>query len=163
MKTINPEIIKLPATFLIGHRQTMSLANDETFSLWRSFGPRIREIQNRSSTDRFSMKIFPFSPGLASLTPETLFEKWAAVPVTDFNQVPDGLDVFTIPEGQYAVFHHKGTDERFIQTLTRIFTEWLPASGFHLDDRPHFEILGEKYKLNDPESEETIWIPIQPK
>lgn len=38
---------------------------------------------------------------------------------------------------------------------------WLPASDYNLDNRPHFEVLGEKYKNNDPTSEEEIWIPIK--
>jgi AraC family transcriptional regulator len=29
--------------------------------------------------------------------------------------------------------------------------------------RPHMELLGEKYRNNDPHSEEEIWIPIEPK
>jgi AraC family transcriptional regulator len=45
--------------------------------------------------------------------------------------------------------------------FTYIFTRWLPASGYQLDNRPHFEILGDKYKNNDPESEEEIWIPVR--
>lgn len=44
-----------------------------------------------------------------------------------------------------------------------IFGTWLPASGYYLDNRPHFEILGHKYKNNDPDSEEEIWIPVKPK
>jgi hypothetical protein len=28
---------------------------------------------------------------------------------------------------------------------------------------PHFEVLGDKYKNNDPSSEEEVWIPIKPK
>jgi AraC family transcriptional regulator len=39
----------------------------------------------------------------------------------------------------------------------------LPNSAYELDDREHFELLGEKYKNNDPNSEEEIWIPIRPK
>jgi AraC family transcriptional regulator len=31
---------------------------------------------------------------------------------------------------------------------------------FEVDDRPHFEILGIRYRNNDPNSEEEIWIPI---
>jgi AraC family transcriptional regulator len=64
--------------------------------------------------------------------------------------------------GLYAVFNYKGlnTDNRI---FIHIFTEWLPSSGYVLDERPHFEILGEKYKNNDPESEEEIWIPVKPK
>jgi AraC family transcriptional regulator len=34
---------------------------------------------------------------------------------------------------------------------------------YFLDDRPHFEILGDKYKNGDPDSEEEIWIPIKQK
>ncbi|MGK2861531.1 MAG: GyrI-like domain-containing protein [Chitinophagaceae bacterium] len=44
-----------------------------------------------------------------------------------------------------------------------IFNTWLPPSGYDLDNRPHFEILGEKYKNDDPLSEEEIWIPIKQK
>jgi AraC family transcriptional regulator len=39
----------------------------------------------------------------------------------------------------------------------------LPNLGYTLDDRAHFEVLGEKYKNNDPLSEEEIWIPIKKK
>ncbi len=70
------------------------------------------------------------------------------------------METFCIPEGQYAVFHYKGSsaDSSIFQY---IFGEWLPKSGYELDDRPHFEILGAQYKNNDPESEEEIWIPVK--
>ncbi|MFM9945765.1 MAG: GyrI-like domain-containing protein, partial [Bacteroidia bacterium] len=44
-----------------------------------------------------------------------------------------------------------------------IYGTWIPNSEYNLDNRPHFEILGEKYKNNHPDSEEEIWIPIKPK
>jgi AraC family transcriptional regulator len=34
-------------------------------------------------------------------------------------------------------------------------------SKYLLDNRPHFETLGEKYKNEDPSSEEEVWIPIK--
>lgn len=40
---------------------------------------------------------------------------------------------------------------------TYIFATWLPSSAYVLDNRPHFEVLGAKYKSNDPGSEEEIW------
>ena len=60
------------------------------------------------------------------------------------------------------IFDYKGssTDTSIFQY---IFRTWLPSSSYQLDDRPHFEVLGAKYKNNDPESEEEIWIPIKPK
>ncbi|MDP5096829.1 MAG: GyrI-like domain-containing protein [Flavobacterium sp.] len=39
----------------------------------------------------------------------------------------------------------------------------MPNSEYQLDNRPHFEILGAKYKNNAPDSEEEIWIPIKRK
>jgi AraC family transcriptional regulator len=40
--------------------------------------------------------------------------------------------------------------------------DWLPDSGFELDNRPHFAVMGEKYKRDDDASEEEIWIPVRP-
>lgn len=94
--------------------------------------------------------------------PHQEFDKWAAVEVSNMGDVPDGMQSFVLDEGLYAVFDYKGlnTDNRI---FIYIFTEWLPKSNYFLDHRPHFEILGEKYKNNDPESEEEIWIPVRPK
>jgi AraC family transcriptional regulator len=30
-----------------------------------------------------------------------------------------------------------------------------------LDNKPHFEIMGDQYKNEDPDSEEELWIPIK--
>ncbi len=91
-----------------------------------------------------------------------MFEKWAGLEVNAFESVPEGLDKTIIPEGLYAVFYYRGlhTDSSVFQF---IFQTWLPQSDFELDQRPHFEILGEKYKNHDPASEEEIWIPIKNK
>lgn len=80
--------------------------------------------------------------------------------VRDYNEIPDGMEPFELPGGLYAVFDYKGSssDPRIFQY---IFSEWLPNSEYQLDNRPHFEVLGEKYKNNDPESKEEIWIPVR--
>jgi AraC family transcriptional regulator len=43
------------------------------------------------------------------------------------------------------------------------FNNGLPDSQYLLDKRPHFEILGKKYKHNHPNSQEEVWIPIKEK
>jgi AraC family transcriptional regulator len=97
-----------------------------------------------------------------SFNPNNKFEKWAAIEVSDFGSVPEEIDSFTLTSGLYAVFKYKGlsTDDRIFQY---IFMTWLPNSTYQLDSRPHFEILGERYKNNDPNSEEEIWIPVREK
>jgi AraC family transcriptional regulator len=94
--------------------------------------------------------------------PANEFERWAAVEVSDFDNVPSGMETFVLPGGLYAVFDYKGlnTDKAIFQY---IFGTWLPNSEYILDHRPHFEVLGDKYKNNDPASEEEIWIPIRPR
>lgn len=92
-----------------------------------------------------------------------MFKKWAAAEVSEFNGIPQGMDKIIVPEGLYAVFHHKGLniDGRIFQY---IFKHWLPQSQYLLDNnRMHYEILGDKYKNNDPTSEEDIYIPISNK
>jgi AraC family transcriptional regulator len=44
-----------------------------------------------------------------------------------------------------------------------IFNSWLPGSGYRLDNRPHFAVMGEKYKNDDPNSEEELCVPVKEK
>jgi AraC family transcriptional regulator len=97
-----------------------------------------------------------------NFTPETLFTKWAAVEVKDYSTIPDGFEKLELTGEKYAVFLYKGTSEMFSETAQYIYGEWLPNSGFQLDNRPHFEIMGDNYLGHEnPESEEEIWIPIK--
>jgi len=144
---------------IVGKRLVMSFADYRVSELWRSFMPRLGEITNRTSDDMISMAIY--EPGhFARFDPMRGFEKWAAVEVSDFLEIPDGMESFELPAGLYAVFDYKGsnTDNAIYQY---IFGTWLPGSEYLLDVRPHFEILGGKYKNNDPNSEEQIWVPVK--
>lgn len=158
---MTPRIEKLNEKRLVGKRLTMSLADDKTGQLWKSFIPGRKDVVNRLSNDMISMQVYK-STHFADFNLTNEFEKWATVEVADFDNVPDDMERFTLTGGLYAVFGYKGlsTDNSIFQY---IFGTWLPGSDYDLDDRPHFEVLGDKYKNNDPMSEEEIWIPIQPK
>jgi len=157
---MEPRIETLPEKKLIGKRMTMSLSNNKTGELWRSFMPRRREIQNSLTSELFSMQVYNRPLDLGNMNQE--FEKWAAVEVADFDAIPDGMETFVLTSGLYAVFHYKGSSTD-TEIFRYIFGTWLPGSNYVLDNRPHFEILGDKYKNADPNSEEDIWIPIKPK
>jgi len=158
---MQPQIEILKEKKLVGKSLKMSLVDNKTGALWRSFMPRRKEITNAVSTDMYSMQVYDASY-FDEFSPNKEFEKWALMEVTDFEEIPDEMTAFALIEGLYAVFHYKGlnTDTRIFEY---IFTTWLPASKYMLDNRPHFELLGEKYKNADPNSEEDIWIPIKPK
>ena len=157
---MQPIIKALTAKKLIGKRITMSLADNKVVSLWQSFMPRRKEIQNIVCTDLFSLQVYGKSFDFTQ--PSQVFDKWAAIEVTTFDVIPDGMETFELVGGLYAVFLYKGLSTN-ASIFRYIFGEWLVTSQYLLDNRPHFEILGEKYKNNDPNSEEEIWIPIKPK
>ena len=155
---MKPRIEKLERKRLIGASLKMSLSINKTGQVWGQFGPRIKEIQNRVSDDKISMQIYPPSY-YEKFNPTTQFEKWAAVEVRDFDNIPKGLESFILKEGLYAVFDYKGSSSD-PSIFEYIFSKWIPGSNYEVDDRPHFEVLGSKYKNDDPDSEEEIWIPI---
>jgi AraC family transcriptional regulator len=158
---MKPRILTLKEKKLIGIHTNMSMINNLTGMLWGKFGPRIKEIQHRISGDKFSMQVFDTSY-FSEFNPQKEFTKWAAVEVSNFENIPLEMESFVLSEGLYAVFDYKGSsaDNSIFQY---IYSSWIPNSEYQLDNRPHFEILGEKYKNNDPTSEEEIWIPIKKK
>jgi AraC family transcriptional regulator len=158
-----PRIETLAEKKLIGKQIRMRLSDNRTGELWRDFMPRRKEIKNSVNADLFSIEIYDRSLDFKDFNPDTEFVKWAAVEVTDFDTIPEHMETFILTGGLYAVFIYKGDGNDAQSTFEYIFGTWLPNSDYILDDRPHFEIMGEKYKLNDPNSEEEIWIPIRVK
>ncbi|RFS15100.1 GyrI-like domain-containing protein [Emticicia sp. C21] len=156
---LQPRIETLQEKKLIGRHLTMSFNDNKTGELWRSFMPHRSAITNAVSTDLYSMQLYT-SDFFKQFNPHTTFEKWAAVEVEGFDSIQEGMEPFTLTGGLYAVFLHRGssTDN---STFQYIFSTWLPNSEYLLDDRPHFELLGAKYKNSDTDSEEEIWIPIR--
>jgi AraC family transcriptional regulator len=147
---------------LIGKHISMSFIQNKTFQLWNSFMPKRKEIKNQIGTDLYSLEVFP-AGHFDNFDPNNLFQKWAAIEVEAFNELPAEMETLLIPTGLYAVFIHKGPASEGHKTYHSIFVEWLPKSAYTVDDRPHFAIMGEKYLNEDPNSEEEIWIPIKSK
>jgi AraC family transcriptional regulator len=156
---MQPRIIQRKDTKCIGQSLFMSLVNNRTGELWRSFMPMRGQIQNRVGTDFISLQVYP--PEYHSVfTPEREFMKYALVEVLDYNSVPEGMETFTIAGGLYALFDYKG-ESGDPSIFHYIYGDWIPKSKFVLDNRPHFEVLGANYENNNPNSEEKIWIPIK--
>lgn len=155
IETLSPKL-------LIGQKMKMSYTENKTFELWSSFMTRRKEVQNSIGNDLYSIQVYPhnfFNPFII----ETVFEKWACVEVESLDNTPDGMEALTIPGGLYAVFIFKGIAADAPAFFRNIFTGWLPNSEYLLDDRPHFEVLSDKYKRDDPASEEEVWLPVKQK
>jgi AraC family transcriptional regulator len=157
MKT---KITTLSEKKLVGCKQNMNYAAYNPVPLWQHFMPRKKEIINTASADLYSLQQFP-TGFWENFNPNTEFEKWAAVEVSNFEAIPAEMETLVIPGGWYAVFDYKGDASGAPAFFKEIFGTWIPNSAYVVDNRPHFEILGDKYKKDDPNSEEEIWIPIR--
>ncbi|MEL4307659.1 GyrI-like domain-containing protein [Joostella sp. CR20] len=146
--------------FLVGKSVSMSILENKTQMLWKQFMPKRRKIKNVISDDFFSVEVYP-NDYFDAFIPTKTFKKWAAVKVENFKNQPEEFEQLYIPEGKYAVFTYKGKSSEAYKCYQYIYGEWLSVSGNSLDNRPHFAVMGEKYKNDDPTSEEEIWIPIK--
>ncbi len=156
-----PRIVTISDIKLVGKRIRTSLAENKTAGLWKSFHPQAATIPNVTESGLYSVQVYDKDLSFEDFTPQTTFEKWAAVEVDDFGELTNGMENFTLAGGKYAVFIHKGLPSDFPKTSRYIHTEWLPNSFYELDQRPHFEIMQSDYDPTDPEAEEEIWIPIR--
>lgn len=158
---MNPRFETIIEKKLIGNKTIMSFANYKIGELWKTFMPKRHSIKNNLNSDFISLTIYP--PNFfTEFEPTRTFEKWAAIEVSDFENTSTDFEKLILPSGLYAIFNYKGSSNDN-SIFKYIMQSWLPDSNYQLDNRPHFEVLGSKYKNNDPLSEEEIWIPIKEK
>jgi AraC family transcriptional regulator len=155
-----PKLELLPQKILVGKQLRMSLVANRTRELWQNFMPRRKEIVNAVNDYLYSLEEYN-THFFDHFDPAAEFVKWAAVEVSDADQLPADMQALVMPSGLYAVFTHKGPASKGFETYDYIFRTWLPSSGYQIDNRPHFALMGEKYKNDDPASEEEIWIPVR--
>src|SRR5688572_8171833 len=105
---MNPVITTIKAKKIVGMHMPTTLVQNNAPMLWKNFMPRRNEIKNKLNTDLISMQVYKQAPDMSAYDPETKFERWAAVEVSEFSSVPDKMDTYVMKGGLYAVFLHKG-------------------------------------------------------
>lgn len=124
--------------------------------LWQSYMPRRHEIKNAKSSVDLGV-CFPMSE---KSHPEEC-GYIAGAEVTSLDEIPEGMTGFTIPSSEYVVFTHKGVLDTIEHTMNYIYGSWLPKSGRKLKMAPDIEMYDQRFKLNHPDSELDIYIPIE--
>ena len=158
---IQPTIQTLPQKKLIGKSARMSLVQNTTPILWKSFMQNRKSVKNAVGTDLYSIQGYDDTSYFRNFNPQTEFTKYAMTEVSNFDSIPEDMETLIIDSGLYAVFIYKGLPQDFAKMANYIFGQWLPNSEYTLDNRPHFEVLGSSYIPNSKDSEEEVWIPIK--
>lgn len=125
--------------------------------------PRRAAINGALSPDLYSIEEYDDLSFFEAFNPSKEFKKWAAVEVDPMAENGVEFEKITIPSGDYVVFTYVGLPSEAFKAYSYIFQSWVPSSGFDVDLRPHFAVMGAKYRMNDSASEEEIWIPIKKK
>ncbi|MDO1500589.1 GyrI-like domain-containing protein [Winogradskyella maritima] len=142
---------------LVGMKTRTAMRPEAIGKLWGSFMPQLKTIKARNSDELIALQDYSTSN---PENPTTEFDMWALAEVDSFENQPEGLSNYRIPEGDYAIFLLKGTGVE--KLMNYVMGEWLPASNFQLDtSRPHFQVMGKAYKNNHPDSEEDFYIPVK--
>ncbi len=151
----------IEARKLIGFRMETSLSENKTPEIWRNFRQLAKQIVS-PLPGSYSVQVYPAGTQAQNFDPQLRFDKWAAVEVKNWDNVPEGLETLLLPAGTYAKFDYKGPVTAFPPFAAYMYTQWLPKSGFRLAERPHFDFMPPEYKgPMHPEAEEEIWIPLE--
>lgn len=68
-----------------------------------------------------------------------------------------GFESFTVPAADWAIFSGSGTYQSIQKLEQRIFTEWLPTSGYDYGEAPDIEV----YLNPDPRNAQyEVWVPV---
>ena len=153
---MNPKIVECSELIVVGMSATMEQNEPRKIpKLWQQFMPRKKEIQNTISNELIAIQVYAND----FLSNPSAFEIWACTEVENLTEIPNEMQAFRISSGTYAVFQLKGMD--IYGLYQQIMTEWLPSSGYNIDNRPHFQVMGEAYKNGSPDSEEDVYVPIK--
>ena len=86
------------------------------------------------------------------------FDYWIAAATS--KPCPNSLETLHIPACTWAIFETTGPLPGAIQELfTRIFTEWLPTSGFEHAPAPEIEVYSDG-DTTSPTYKSAVWIPV---
>jgi AraC family transcriptional regulator len=126
--------------------------------LWQEYMPRRHEIKN--TTSEYNLGVTFDIPANENARSDEM-NYLAGTQVSNFDHIPSSMDKIVIPAGNCAVFTHKGELEKFGDTMMFIFGSWLPQSGKKMRNAPIIEMYDERFKLNQPDSEIDVYIPIE--
>lgn len=95
--------------------------------------------------------------GVLGVTVTSESEPWRYYIAVSSSQTAPGLETYTVPPATWAIFAGSGTHQSIQELEYRIFTQWLPSSGYEYSNAPDVEV----YLNPDPENAQyEVWVPV---
>lgn len=126
--------------------------------LWDNFAPRMGEIKARIEGTTYGV-CFPAAHD------DENFDYMAAVPVANFDTIPEGMVARTVPAHKFAVFTHKTGNDSLHNDLQKsvqyIWGTWLPNSGYEHAKVPDFELYDGRMDPLTGKGEFDLYLPVK--
>jgi AraC family transcriptional regulator len=95
-------------------------------------------------------------------TPAHELRSDACVTIPESAHVPEGLEEKRIPAGRYARYTQVGPYSQLPDAWARLMGQWLPRSGYRVDDRSSFEIYRNTPENTPQEGLQTdLYLPVR--
>ncbi len=156
---MEPRIVDLDALTLIGLPFYGDSSDGKFGQTWERF-VESEPLVTKRLNDKIYFGVEFFGPEV-SRTNQWMY--FAAIAVSDLEEIPDILFGKMLPAAKYAVFTVKGGVAKINEVFQYAYKEWLPASGYEAAYPFDFERYDERYKGSVPDSEIDLYIPIKPK
>ena len=150
-----PEIREMQTRTIIGRNLLLPLYSREVFALWKEF--RTEQMKaGLIDVELYSIQEF------AEWPPKTTIMHWSGIEKQDTVKYPEEWQECVLQGGAYAFALFKGDSEEFPAMLKDIIVSWIPTTDYEYDpSRLQFQVMPHDYKLDDPNAEEQVWIPVR--
>ncbi|WP_378186002.1 GyrI-like domain-containing protein [Aquimarina sp. W85] len=154
---IVPKIRELEERYLLGRSLQITTGSPELQKHWKSFITDLVRHFGEKPSEFYA--VHEYDTGFSGIG---VYTTWATIPyVKNLSGLKD-MNKVKIEKGVYAIFTHHGPTSTFYKTLNYIHNDWLPKSGYSINQRKHFEYMGKEYLgPENPLSKELIYIPVK--
>lgn len=160
-----PEIITIPAKYVMGKSFNMSINDNISVSMWENFNEQLIKLNNDTQIQsRFRYGIFEANNDCVpdTFSAESQVHEFIGIEVWDGYEVSFNMQLKEINGGKYAKFIHTGKVDSLIYTYQYIWGVWFPKSGYKLANRVDFECYTERFLGADNENSQVdIYFPIE--
>lgn len=153
LPTLRPKFEQQGRMLVVGLSATFSF--DDTTGIpgqWQRFMARSEEIQRPSQDIPIGLGQVPDAEGQ--------FRYLCGIEVTEFDDIPLGLEAAVVAPSHYAVFEHNGHVSTLYDTYAAIWNEALLEAGCSVADAAVIERHNAGFDPSTGEGGLTLWIPL---
>ena len=155
-----PEFREKGAFTVVGIERYTANGIPDIRRAWGEFGTRKNEIAHSLGPVAFGVEDYSRDLDMNNGG----FPKYyytAGLEVSTIKGIPIGMVAKTIPAANYAVFTFKGAMSDIHDFFGYIYGEWLPKSGYTMNDKLSLDFERYPEPLMDPDHAHVeIWVPI---